>query len=361
MLKHYSWYPIPSHTVQQHGSKHDRANRWTHPAHIISNGPFQLKEWRFTQMLSAQRNPHYWDAASVKLREIHFFPISSDSTEERAFQDGQLHLTATVPLSLIPYYKQKQDPHFHSAPILACAFYRFNVTKPPFNDKRVRQALSLAIDRKTLVEQVLRAGQLPCTGLTPPGCTPGYTTPQSLRFSPTDAQRLLTEAGYPQGRGFPEFEILINTSEAHRTLAEAIQAMLRQHLNIPAKILNQDWQVYLESQRNMDYTLCRAGWIGDYPDPMTFLSMWRTAEGNNNTGFTHPDYDRLINASTTEPHVPQRLQLLQQAESLLLEELPILPLYWQTQSHLMRPEVKGYAPSVLEHRCYKALSLSPSH
>jgi oligopeptide transport system substrate-binding protein len=357
MLKHYSWFPVPKHVVEKHGAKHDRNSRWTLPEHLVCNGPFQLAEWRFTQVLRVTRNPRYWDAAEVKLQQIQFFPISSDSTEERAFQDGQLHLTATVPLPLIPQFRESRDPQFHNDAILACAFYRFNTTRPPFTDKRVRQALSMAIDRTALVEQVLRSGQIACTGLTPPGCTPGYEAPQVVSFNPAKARALLEQAGFPNGQGFPEFEILINTNEAHRVLAEAIQAMLKEHLQLKVKIINQDWQVYLETQRNMQFTLCRAGWLGDYPDPMTFLSLWRTGDGNNNTGFSSAAYDQLIQSSMSEPDTHKRLQTLQQAERLLLEEMPILPLYWQTHSYLMRPELKGAAPSVLEHRCYKAWTL----
>jgi oligopeptide transport system substrate-binding protein len=153
------------------------------------------------------------------------------------------------------------------------------------------------------------------------------------------------------------FEILINTNEAHRILAQAIQSMLQQHLKVPAKILNQDWQVYLESQRKLHYSVCRAGWIGDYPDPLTFLGIWRTGDGNNNTGFSSAAYDALLDRSIREPDPAQRLRILEEAETLLMEEQPILPLYWQNHTYLMRQEVKGHGSSVMEHRCYKALRL----
>jgi len=360
MLKHYAWFPVPRHVIEKHGKMDDRGNtRWTRPANMVCNGPFKLKSWRVNQTVEVERNPHYWDAAKVKLNGIVFLPIVSDTTEERAFLDGQLHATLTVPLSKIPGYREAKSPYFHSDPFLCVYFYRFNVTKKPFDDPRVRRALALAVDRESITRNILRAGQKPATGLTPPGTVAGYQTPDIMRFDPAEARRLLAEAGFPEGRGFPAFDILINTSEAHRALAEAVQAMWKQHLGIPARVLNQDWGVYLESQRNLDYQVCRAAWVGDYLDPSTFLTMWQTGDGNNNTGWSNSRYDELIGRSYREGDATKRLQILNEAETLMLNEAPILPVYWYTHSYLMRPEVKGLLPSLLEHRCYKAVELKP--
>lgn len=360
MLKHYSWFPVPKHVIEKHGRMDDRGNtRWTRPANMVCNGPFKLKNWRVNQTVEVERNPHYWDAANVKLNGIVFQPIVSDTTEERAFLDGQLHVTLTLPLAKIPGYRESKSPFFHSDPLLSVYFYRCNTTKKPFNDPNVRKALALAIDRESITRNILRAGQQPATGLTPPGTLADYHTPAVMHFDPAEAKRLLTAAGYPDGKGFPTFDILINTSEAHRALAEAVQAMWKQHLNIPVRVLNQDWGVYLESQRKLDYQVCRAAWVGDYLDPSTFLSMWQTGDGNNNTGWSSPRYDELIHQSFREGDATKRLQILNEAETLLLNEAPILPVYWYTHSYLMRPEVKGLQPSLLEHRSYKAVRLEP--
>jgi oligopeptide transport system substrate-binding protein len=357
MLKHYTWFPVPRHVIEKHGGMTKRDPVWTKQANIVSNGPFKLKTWRYNHFLAVDRNPMYWDAAVVRLNEIHFFPIGSDATEERAFQNGQLHLTNTVPLPRTPYYSKEEPRYYRPDPILGCNFYRFNTTKPPFNDVRVRRALALAVDRQVITEKVLRAGQIPAAGLTPPKTAVGYTTPLKLSLDLITARRLLSEAGYPEGKGFPSFEILINTSEAHRSIAEAIQEMWNKNLGIPAKILNQDWQVYLNSMRNLDYAVCRAGWLGDYPDPLTFLSIWRTGDGNNNTGWSNATYDKLVNESSLQSDPTARMSMLMQAESLLLDELPLLPIYWQVHAYLAQPGVKNLLPSVLEHRCYKAIDL----
>jgi oligopeptide transport system substrate-binding protein len=359
MLKHYSWHPVPSHVIEKFGRMTDRDTKWTRVGNMVSNGPFKLNEWRYTHSITVERNPHYWDAATVKLNEIVFVPISSDATEERAFRDGQIHTTETVPLSKIPMYREKHPEFFHENPLLSTYFYRFNVTKPPMNNLKVRQALALAVDRAGLIRNVLRSGQKPTTGFTPPGAGEGYEAPNILRFDPTKARQLLAEAGYPGGKGFPKCEILINTSEAHRTIAEAIQEMWKKHLGISVGVLNQDWGVYLDSQKRLDYNISRAGWVGDFLDPFTFLSLWQTDDGNNQTGWSNARYDELLKGSLREGDTQKRLGLLTEAETLLLQELPVLPIYWYVRPVLMRPEVRGLQSSLLEHRCYKAISFAP--
>lgn len=360
MLKHHSWFPVPRHAVERFGKMTDRDTKWTRPGNMVGNGPFKLKEWRFTHSITVERSPHYWDAGVVKLNEIVFIPIPNAGTEDRAYNDGQIHVTQTIPLDKVPLYRATQPGEYHEDPLLSVYFYRCNVTKKPFDDKRVRKALALAIDRESLIRNVLRAGQKPAIGFTPPGCGEGYATPMVLRFDPVEARRLLAEAGFPDGRGFPKFDILINTMEAHRTIAEAIMAMWKQHLNLPITVLNQDWGVYLKSQRELDYSVCRAGWVGDYLDPFTFLSIWRSGDGNNNTGWASPRYDELLAKSSLEGDPAKRMAILREAEELLLDEAPILPIYWYVHSYMMKPEVKGWRPSLLEHRCYKALELVPS-
>lgn len=360
MMKHYSWFPVPRHVIERHGNPTDRHNRWTRAENIVGNGPFRIKEWRFTHSLTVERNPQYWDAATVKLHEMVFLPIASDATEERAFRDGQLHATMTVPLPRIPYYRSERPEFFFENPSLSVYFYRINTTKPALSDKRVRHALSLAIDRESLIRNVLQGAQKPAVGLTPyPEMLHYPYAPRVVKFDPVEARRLLAEAGYPEGKDFPRFDILINTSEAHRTIAEAVQEMWKKHLNIPVGIYNQDWQAYLESQRVMNYSVCRAAWAGDYPDPFTFLGMWKTGDGNNETGWGSAAYDELLAKSAVEKDGQRRLAMLGEAESLLLQDMPIIPVYWYARAILRRPEVKNWKTSVLEHRCYKALDLAP--
>ncbi len=355
LMKHYSWFGLPRHVIEKFGRMTERDTAWTRPGNIVSNGPFKLKSWQFTRVLKVERNPYYWDAGTVKLNEIHFFPIVSDATEERAFQDGQLHFTNLVPLSRISYYRKNNDPMYCGDIQLGTYFYRVNTTKPPFNNKLVRRALALAIDRESLSENVTRAGQPAAYALTPDYCSAGYHPPKVAKFDPVEARHLLAEAGYPDGQGFPKFEILINTLEQHQTIAVAIQEMWKKHLHIPVEIVNQDWQVYLESQRKMEYAVARAAWIGDYIDPMTFLSTMRSTDGNNNTGWKNTRYDELLNRSALQIDARKRFDILAEAEGIMLEDMPIIPIYWYRHTFMLRPELKNLNTSLIEHRCYKVL------
>ena len=220
----------------------------------------------------------------------------------------------------------------------------------------MRRALALTIDRESLVKNVLRGGQLPAFCLTPPG-TAGYTCRTQLHEDIAEAKRLLAEAGYPDGKGLPPIELLYNTLEAHRIIAESIQQMWKKNLGIEVHLVNQEWKVYLDSERTLNYQVCRASWIGDYVDPNTFLDMFVTGGGNNRTGWSNPEYDRLIAeaARTTDPQ--QRLEVFQKAEAILLDELPIIPIYFYTHVYARRPEVKGWYPTILDNHPYKYVYL----
>lgn len=359
MLKHYTWFPVPRHTIERFGTMTTRDTPWARPGHIVSSGPFILKDWRINHFIAVEKNPRYWDAATTKLNAIHFFPIDNPESEERVFLDGQLHITYTVPLAKIPVYRDTKPPFFHQGPELACEFYRLNTTRPPFDNPKVRQALALAIDRVALVDQVIRSGHLPATGLTPPGAHPDYKPLNLLRFDPTAARTLLAEAGFPGGKGFRKMDILTNTSPSARTIAEFFQESWKKHLGIEVGILQQEWQVYIDSQQSLKYDLSRAGWVGDYADPFTFLGIFRSGDGNNNTGWSSPRYDELMLTATREPVTAQRIAAMQEAETLLLTDMPIIPIFWRMNSNLIRPEVKNWHHSVLSHRSYKTLDLAP--
>jgi len=356
LLNHYSWFAVPIHTILKFGRFDERGTRWTRPGNMVSNGPFRLKEWKTNSIIVVEKNPDYWDKDNVRLNGIEFFPIDNSSTEERAFRSGQLHITNTVPLPKIDTYKKNEPNLFRNDTYLGTYFYRINVTKPFLKQKELRQALSLAIDRESIVKNVTRAGEKPATSFTPPG-TAGYFPKPELRTDIPAAKALLAKAGYPDGRGLPPIEILYNNDEAHRVIAEALQEMWKKNLGIDVQLTNQEWKVYLDAQRQLAYQICRAGWIGDYVDPNSFLDMWLTGGGNNESGWSNPEYDRLIAEAgrTTDPAA--RLAVFQKAESVLLDELPILPIYFYTSKFLIQPSVKGWYPTILNQHPYKYVYL----
>jgi oligopeptide transport system substrate-binding protein len=354
MLKHYSFFPVNPRVVEQFGGMTERQNRWSTVENYVGNGPFRLTQWTTNQIIRTEKNQDYWDADRVQLNAIHFFPIENVNSEETAFRAGRLHMTSTVSPDRIPSFRETMGDQLRIDPYLGTYFFRLNVTRAPFNDPRVREALNLAVDRQLLVDRVAQGGQRPATGFTPHGLD-DYPEMDRVGFDPERARQLLAEAGFPGGQGFPKKEILINTSEAHRKIAEAIQAMWRTHLGIDVGIYNQEWKVYLDSQSNLDYDISRAGWIGDYPHPMTFLEIFTTGNGNNDTGWSNATYDRLIReAQAGSPE--QRLRLLREAETILLNELPVVPLYWYTRTYLLDPRVQGWHPTLLDNRPYKYVS-----
>lgn len=359
VLPHYAWYPVHAPTILKFGDMDQRISRWTHPGNFVGNGPFILTQWRFKHFLEVRKNPHYWDVDTVRLDGIRFFPIDNTAAEERMFRDGQLHLTQIIPLDKIPWWRDNHPEVFVSHPYLSVYFYRLNTTRPPLDDPRVRHALSLAIDRQAICEGVLKAGQPPARGMVPP--VAGYQGPQPLEFDPERARRLLAEAGYPEGRGFPRLDILINVMESHKTLAEVIQQMWKKHLNIQAGINSQDWSVYLDSMSRLDYDVCRAGWTADYADPMTFLDMWTTGNGNNLTGWSSARFDGLIDEARRTGRTEDRFGVLHRAESLLLEDLPVLPLYFYVRYYLVSPLVTGHHPKLLDNHPWKYVGLKDPH
>ena len=358
VVKHTSWLPVHGPTIERFGSMTDRFTLWQRPGNHVSNGPFQLKSWRLSHSVVVAKNPHYWDAAKVSLNEIRFYPYET-YTEERAFRGHRLHYTYTLPAELIRKYQTQSPELLRMEPYYGSYFFRVNVTHPPLDNPKVRRALALAIDRKSIVENITQAGQAPATGFTPPS-EGGYQPPDLMSFNPAAARALLAEAGYPDGRDFPGFTLLINPSEAHRAIAEALQDMWRKHLGITSiEIGNREWTTFQSEVIDMKYDVARAGWIADYLDPATFLDMWRKGDSNNNTGWSQPDYDRLLREAAVQPTVEGRFAKLREAEAILLSDLPVLPVYWYTRSYLIRPEVKNWNPLLLDNHNYKYIRLEP--
>ncbi len=356
LLQHVSWYPVHPPTIEKFKAFDTRGTRWTQPPNFVGNGPFVLKRWNVNTVVVVEKNPFYWDASSVRLNAIHFYPIESNQTEERAFRSGQIHLTYGVPLTKLDWYRTNRPELLHITPYLATYFYYVNVTRAPLNDRRVRAALAMTIDREALVKNVLKADQAPAYCYTPPN-TAGYTCTSAVAYDLEKARALLSEAGYPEGKGFPAVELLYNTSETHHTIAQAVQEMWNKNLNISVSLVNQEWKVYLATTHALDYDIARGGWIADYVDPNTFLNMWVTGGGNNRTGYANPVYDSLIARADNCPGRQRRLGFFQQAEAILLNDLPIIPVFFYTNQSLIHPAVKGWYPTLLNQHPYKNLYL----
>ena len=352
LLAHPAWFPVHLPTLEGAGPVYSRGSRWTRPGTFVGNGPFVLKDWRPNQIIIVEKSPTYWDAATVRLHAVHFHPIDSVDAEERAFRAGQLHITDALAVGKVGVYRRRQPEVLRIDPQLATYFYRINVTRPALNEPKVRRALALALDRDTIVENVTRGGQRPAHGLVPPGLA-GYTPPRGI---PTDfeaARRLLAEAGYPGGRGLPAFELLFNTSENHRLIAEAVQEIWRRELGVDVRLVNMEQKTVLETRRTMNYQILRSNWSADYADPESFLQVFTSDSGNNHTGWANPAYDRFLDEAERTADPVARAALLQRAETLLLDDAPIIPVYHFTHVFLIRTSVHGWFSTLLDHHPYK--------
>ena len=336
-MKHYAWFPVHIASVEKHGGLATRGTAWTRVENFVGNGPFVLKQWQPNQVIVAEPSPTYWDRAAVKLDAIHFFPTENLETEERMFRTGQLHKTYELPASKLDVYQRDFPDSYRSDPYYGSYYFRFNTTRKPLDDVRVRRALSIAIDRESLARNVVRGGMQPAYGLTPP--TEKFTARAKLSGDVAEARRLLAAAGYPEGRGFPRIELLYNTQDNHRRVCEALQEMWRQNLGIEVGLINQEWKVYLRSMDTLDYDMARGGWIGDYNDPNSFYDTFVTGGGNNRTGWSNARYDQLLRDTGHAADEPARMELYQQMEELLMQELPIMPVYFYRKVYAVSPKL----------------------
>jgi len=337
LVAYYPLFPVNQRCIETHG-----APLWTKSENIVSNGPYRLAFRRLRDRVRVKKNPQYYKADQVGMETIDFISLESQNTALNMYETGQIQWVTDLPTAVLDELKKRDD--FHSAPKLSIYFYKLNTAVEPLNDVRVRQAISLAIDRRQIVEEVTKAGQQPAVTVVPPGIA-GYTPPEGMPENVARAKELLAEAGFPGGRGFPELSLMYNTSETHRPIAEVIQQQLQNNLNIKLELKNMEWGSFIETVQQEQYEMARYGWVGDYPDPNTFLDLWVTGNPQSNTNWSNPEYDALIKAASKELDPEKRMKLLRQAESILVTELPIILIYFYTSAEMAKPNIEGFAPS----------------
>lgn len=328
--------PVPVHVIEKLGDD------WTRPGNLVGNGAYLLESWRLNDRIRLRKNPRYWNAEKVALESVDILPVSRANTAFNLYASGQADLMmdkGLVPPALLPEIKKRPD--FHAAPFLGTYFLRFNAAKEPFRDPRVRRAFSLVVDKPSLVERITQAGELPAGGFVPPGAG-GYVSVPGVPRDPVEARRLLSEAGFPGGKGFPLVTYLYSEGEMNEAIAVELQGMWRRELGVNVQLLRQEWKVYLRSLSTLDYDIARSSWVGDYPDPNTFLDMFVTGGGNNRTGWGDADYDKLIAAAAAETDREKRFDLLRKAETILVDtQMPVCPLYFYVGIQLYDAEKFG--------------------
>lgn len=334
----YTYAPVPRHVVEKHGDK------WARPENIITNGPWKVTEWAQRQRITAVANPHYWDTAAVPFDKIVYRITQDQDPAYNMFLAGDTdYLDSKIPPSKLPKHRRENDPRLKVSPYMGVYYYMLNTREAPFNNVLVRRALNMAIEKVKIGKYIVKGGQDEAWSMVHPGLeTVGYVKAKGDSFDPDRARELLAEAGYPEGKGFPNFKIIYNTSEGHKLVAEFIQQEWRKNLGISCDLDNMEWKVMLKKQHARDFQVSRMAWIGDYFDPLTFLDLWEGANPNNRTGWNNPEYNRLIAASMRETDVQARWGLLKQAEQIFCDELPVLPIYYYVKSDLLQPWIKGY-------------------
>ncbi len=348
LLTHSATYPLHRASFAAHGENFARAGN------MVSNGAYALDEWAVNSFVRLRRNPHYHDAQDVQIDTVYYYPIEEHSAELQRYRAGELDFTQSVPNSQYDWIRANLGDELHVTPYLSTYLFVLDLSEPPFDDARVRQALAMAVDRQTLVEKVLGGGQQGAWGLVPPGVD-NYTPaeydwkdwPQEQRLA--EARRLYREAGYSADNPL-EARILYNTSDNHRKIAVAVQEMIRSALGADITVVNQEFKVMLETRKEPSrWEILRYGWTGDYNDPYTFLEIFRSDSPQNPAYYANPEFDRLLGEASAEVDLERRARLLQDAERLLINDYPSIFAYFYVARHLVKPWVRGYRANIMDH------------
>lgn len=345
------WLPVHRATIEAHGGIAARDGVWTRPGNFVGNGPFVLREWRKDQHLLVTPNPHYHTTARVRVPGIRFQVYDSGDTEERAFRAGQVDVTMAVPTAKLESYV---PPVLRRVPLHETRYLALNLARPPLDDARVRRALALAIDRDALVTSVLRGGQKAALNFLPPGLG-GYTGAPRLAHDPEQARALLAAAGFPGGRGFPRLEV--SAWGISPTVLEAVQQMWRRELGLETALVQREGRVHMASVIAGDFTLALMPAIPDYDDPAALFGEFVTGAPGNFPRWSEARFDRLVAQALRTPDPVGRTALYREAEEVLLAELPVIPLYFNTQNYLVAPRVRGWRQDALWNRTYLDVTL----
>ncbi len=343
MLYHAATKPVHRATVEKHGVK------WTQPENFVGNGPYVMKNWVVNERIELEKNPQYRDAANVKINKVVFLPIGSQTDDVARYEAGEVDITDALPPEMYAKLQEKYPQELKRSPYLCTYYFEINNQKAPFDDVRVRKALSLALDRETIAAKVLGRGEEPAYNLTRAG-TAGFV-PYVPEWSKLDqaarvaeAKKLLAEAGYSESKPLT-FSFLYNTSEQHKKIAVAAASMWQQALGfVKVNLENQEWKTYLDSRRNGNYQIARASWCGDYNEPSTFLNTLQSANSSNRAFYKNADYDALL-AKTLQADIDdkERTRLYTQAEAQIDKDSAVIPVYGYVNSRLVKPRIGGYS------------------
>lgn len=341
--------PVPREAVETHGI------HWTRPENIVTNGPFHLTKWVISYQIEMKKSETYWGRDEVSLDKAVVVMSEDAHTMMRLYRAGELDWIGSdvrPPQEYLSFLQDKKD--YRTSPDLATYYYIINLREDtpaqkasPLHSKEVRKALDMSLDKEAIATYVTRGGQRAAQTMVPDlFFEKGYKPPKGNPYDPEEARRLLARAGYgPGGKPFPSIEVSYNTSEGHRQVAEAIQQMWRKELGIDVQLVNQEWKVFMSNRNEGFFEICRAGWIGDFQDPYTFLSLFLSDSDLNSSKWVNKEYDRLIDEALQHLDQEERYALYAKAEAILIDELPVIPVYFYSQNSLLGSWVKGWYPN----------------
>jgi oligopeptide transport system substrate-binding protein len=343
ILKHYTAFPVPKHVVEQHGSD------WIDPANCVVNGPFKLVRFWSNYIVHLERNPSFWDNDNVALEHLYFYPAVDVNAAARKVMSGEAGWSSRFPSNQVEELRAALPGFVHVAPYLLTNFFSFNMTKAPFNDVRVRRALTMALNREFLCESIYRTGERPAYSFVPPGIA---DYPSTARYQWADiplaqrrenAQRLLRDAGYGPNNPL-RFEFSHRNTADNPRVAVVVQADWREIAPwVTVELRGVETQVHYANLRAKNFECGDGGWVADYNDAKNYLYLLETRTGPQNyPGYSNPTYDQLVHQSDAEPDAARRAQIMMQAEQFALDDAPICMSVFMNSTNLVHPDLTGY-------------------
>jgi oligopeptide transport system substrate-binding protein len=358
LMGFYPYSPVKRECVEKYGSN------WTRPENMVSNGAFCLQYHRFRERIRVAKNDHYWDADKVQLNTVDFLSIEGTITALNMYLTGQADWIERVPPAVMDELQAQGRPDFKPAPYITTSFYRLNVTHPLLQNKKLRQALNMAIDKQAICDKIVRAGQKPARNLVSP-VVDTHDPALGPAYDPVAAKKLYDEAcdelraaGHKIDADHPlTLRLQFNSHEQHSAVAQSIQDQWQRNLGMRVELNSLEWGSYLANMTNLNYDVSRAGWVGDYNDPSTFIGIFASDSGQNNTGWKNAEFDDLLNKARNENDDAKRREIYHQAEALLMEEVPVIPLFFDVSSGMSRTYAKGVYPNYHDLHPLKYISI----
>ncbi len=352
LATYIAYAPVPRHAIEAHGKQ------WVRPENMVVNGPFKMTVWLPRDRVELVKNPRYWDADNVALQKSLIRLSDDEEKNVRFYEAGQAHVARPLPSSKLERWITAGRGDLHVDAQMCTYYYVLRTDRPPFDNPQVRRAVNQAIDKPGMTSHLLKSFQIPATSLLPPMYegTLGYVSPKGEEFDPMGARQRLAAAGYPRGVGL-SFDIIYNTYESHRLIAEFMQRNLKENLGTEPAINNMEWKSLLKQTQSGDFQAARTSWCADYPDPMTFLDVFHSGSDNNYPAYKNPAYDALLDRIQNERDTRKRNVLICAAEKGLARDMPVVPLYYYTRSYLLRPFVQGYEPQYQDHHLLKYIRI----